>query len=284
MNTSLPYQNILVIAASGKTGRRVTPLLEEMGADVRRGSRSGTPPFDWADQQTWSAALEGMDAVYVVYQPDLAVPGAADDIRVFTQLAKQQGVRKIVMLSGRGVQEVEASEKIVAESGLDWTFVRAAWFNQNFAEGEFGAMARDGVIALPMGSAVEPILDADDIAEVVARALTDQSLNSQTLNLTGPEAITHEQIAQALSSAAGYEIRYQPISDAEFRSALREQQVPDFYIDLLAYLFEITRSGVNAKPTGDVERVLGRPPRSFQEFASRAALEGAFNRAVEQKA
>lgn len=271
----LPYENVLVIAANGKTGRRVVPLLEERGVSVRRGSRTSSPAFDWASRETWPAALEGMDAVYAVYQPDLAVPGAADDLREFARIAREHGVRKAVLLSGRGVPEAEAAERAVAESGLDWTFVRAAWFSQNFSEGDFAMMVEQGVIALPMGNTAEPIIDADDIAEVVAAALTDTGLNGETLNLSGPEALTHEQIAAELSTAAGREIRYEPISVEAFCNGLSEAQVPQDYIDLLAYLFEITLSGVNADPTGDVERVLGRPPRSFREFAAGALSDSA---------
>ncbi len=274
---NLAYQNVLVIAANGKTGRRVVPLLEQRGATVRRGSRSGTPAFDWESRSTWAGALEGMDAAYVVYQPDLAVPGADDDIRAFARIAKEQGVRKVVLLSGRGVKESEVAEQIVAQSGLAWTFVRAAWFNQNFSEGDFATMARDGVIALPMGDTAEPIIDADDIAEVVAVALTDTRLNSETLDLSGPAALTHDQIADELSKASGRQIRYAPITTDEFRAALGDMGTPAEYIDLLVYLFDVTRSGVNEAPTGDVERVLGRPPKSFAEFAAKAAAEGAFN-------
>ena len=278
MNTqTLPYQNILVIAASGKTGRRVVPLLEKRGATVRRGSRSSMPPFDWTSPDTWTAALEGMDAAYVVYQPDLAVPSAPDDIRTFAQIAKAQGVRKVVLLSGRGVQEAAIAEQIVAESGLEWTHIRASWFSQNFTEGDFAFMTESGVIALPMGLAVEPIIDVDDIAEVVAVTLTTTDLNGQSLDLSGPEALNHDQIAADLSRAAGREIRYESISDDAFRSALLDLAVPSEYIDLLAYLFEVTRSGVNAAPTNDVERVLGRSPRTFKEFATLAAEEGAFD-------
>lgn len=271
---SNPYQNVLVIAANGKTGRRVVPILEARGVNVRRGSRSSTPAFDWASRETWPDALQGMDAVYAVYQPDLAVPSAPDDLRTFVEIAKEQGVKKVVLLSGRGVKEAQVSEQIVADSGLEWTFVRAAWFSQNFSEGEFASMTQTGEIALPMGDAVEPIIDVDDIAEVVAAALTDTSLNGEALDLSGPEALTHDQIAAELSKAAGREIRYVPISTDAFREALSDMHVPSEYTDLLVYLFDITRSGVNAKPTGDVERVLGRPPRSFAEFAANAADNG----------
>jgi len=276
-NQTLPYPNILVIAAHGKTGRRVVPLLEKQGVTVRQGSRSSTPQFDWASRETWPGALEGMDAAYVVYQPDLAVPSAPEDIRVFTEIAREQGVRKVVLLSGRGVKEAAVSEQIVADSGLEWTHIRASWFSQNFSEGDFAFMAQSGVIALPMGLAVEPIIDVNDIAEVIAVTLTDTSLNGQSLDLSGPEALTHDQIAAELSRAAGREIRYEPISDNAFRSTLLDLNVPSQYIDLLTYLFDITRSGINAAPTNDVERILGRAPRTFGEFADTAAAAGAFD-------
>jgi uncharacterized protein YbjT (DUF2867 family) len=186
-------------------------------------------------------------------------------------------VRKAVLLSGRGVREAQLAEQIVADSGLDWTFVRAAWFSQNFSEGEFASMTRQGVIALPMAHAVEPVVDADDIAEVVVEALTSTHLNGQSLDLSGPESLTHDQIADELSRAAGRTIRYQPISNEEFRLGMSEMSVPEEYIDLLDYLFDLTVSGVNAEPTGDVERVLGRPARSFREFAANAAAAGHFD-------
>lgn len=273
-SSNLPYPNVLVIAATGKTGRRVAPLLEAKGVNVRRGSRSSTPAFDWASPDTWAPALAGMDAAYVVYLPDPALPGAEENLRAFAKVAKEQGVRKLVLLSGRGVTRTAPAENAIKESGLEWTLVRAAWFNQNFTEGEFAYQHQAGTITLPMADFVEPIIDADDIAEVVAAVLTGTEHNGEELNLSGPAAISHAEIARLLSEAAGREIAYQPASIDEFRSGLVEAQLHEDYIDLLVHLFEVTHSGVNAEPTGDVERVLGRPARSFAEFAAKAAAEG----------
>ena len=272
MNTqTLPYPNVLVIAATGKTGRRVAPLLEEKGVHVRRASRSSTPAFDWGSPHTWAGALEGKDAAYVVYLPDPALPGAAENLRAFAKVAKQQGLRKLVMLSGRGVARTAEAEEAVMRSGLEWTMVRAAWFNQNFTEGEFSYQVDDGAITLPMGDFVEPIIDADDIAEVVAATLTSTAHSGESWTLTGPAAITHSEIAQHLSEATGRDIAYHPASLDEFSAGLQQAGLPAEYVELLTHLFEVTRSGVNAKPTNDVERVLGRPPRSFREFAMRSA-------------
>ena len=127
-------QKNLVLGATGKTGRRVAARLEKLGHHVRRGSRQENPPFDWDNHNTWSAALQGMDAVYITFQPDLAVPGAFETIKAFTAAMVSAGIQKVVLLSGRGEKEAERCEQVIMDSGLDWTVVRASWFNQNFSE------------------------------------------------------------------------------------------------------------------------------------------------------
>ena len=96
------------------------------------------------------------------------MPGATDAICAFVNRAAQHHVERIVLLSGRGEEEAQACERIVQESGLDWTIVRASWFHQNFSEGAFVDMVQAGQIALPVGKVAEPFIDADDIADVSA--------------------------------------------------------------------------------------------------------------------
>src|SRR5437868_4306255 len=125
----------LVLGGTGKTGRRVAQGLEARGLGVRIGSRAAVPGFDWDDARTWPAALEGVDAVYIAYHPDLAVPGAPAAIQAFTDLAVRSGVAHLVLLSGRGEPEAQRCEDIVRRAGVDWTVIRASWFCQNFSEG-----------------------------------------------------------------------------------------------------------------------------------------------------
>ena len=125
---------VLVLGGTGKTGRRVAQRLEARGVPVRIGSRSAEPPFDWEDRSTWAPALEGMSAAYVSYYPDLAIPGAVEAVGAFARLAVERGVRRLVLLSGRGEAEAEQAERAVQASGADLTIVRATWFAQNFSE------------------------------------------------------------------------------------------------------------------------------------------------------
>src|SRR5918993_3768157 len=103
----------LVLGGTGKTGRRVVERLEARGLPTRVGSRSGEPPFDWEDRTTWAPALRDVGTVYVSYYPDLAVSGAVQGVRSFAALAMQQGVRGLVLLSGRGKEEAQCAERAV---------------------------------------------------------------------------------------------------------------------------------------------------------------------------
>ncbi|MEM1140354.1 MAG: NAD(P)H-binding protein, partial [Pseudomonadota bacterium] len=152
----------LVIGGTGKTGRRVADRLSASNHTVRIGARSAVPAFDWHREESWDACLKDVRAVYITYSPDLAMPGATDAIAALVEKAKRAGVSRLVLLSGRGEEEAQACEQIVQASGLDWTIVRASWFNQNFSEGAFVDMVRQGTLTLPAGGTPEPYVDADD--------------------------------------------------------------------------------------------------------------------------
>ena len=157
--------NILVIGGTGKTGRRVVGRFKTRDIPVRIGSRAGEPPFDWENPETWAGAADGMDTVYITFQPDVAVPGAREAIEEFTSLAVKSGIKKMVLLSGMGEKEAELCEQVVMNSGADWTIVRASWFNQNYSEGWVLDPILAGHVALPRGEAPLPYVDADDMAK-----------------------------------------------------------------------------------------------------------------------
>lgn len=267
----------LVIGGTGKTGRRVVEQLTARGLPVRVGSRSGTPPFDWEDQATWAPVLHNAASVYVTYYPDLAVPGAADTIRCFTDLAVQSGVRRLVLLSGRGEPEAERSEQTVRASGADWTILRASWFNQNFSENYLLEPLLGGELALPAGDVAEPFVDADDIADVAVAALTEPGHEGRLYELTGPRLLTFAEAVGEIARAAGREVRYLPVSAEQYAAMLAEQNVPAEVVSLLTYLFSEVLDGRNAHLSDGVQRALGRAPRDFTQYARDAAATGVWN-------
>lgn len=267
----------LVLTASGKTGRRVADRLEAKGAPIRRGSRSGEIPFDWNDPRTWEPALAGVQAAYVVYTPDLAVPAAPPAIRDFTELAVRSGVRKLVLLSGRGEEEAQRCERIVQDSGVDWTIVRASWFSQNFSEGAFLDLVVGGEVALPAGSVAEPFVDADDIADVAVAALSEDGHAGQVYEVTGPRVLTFSEAVAEIAEAAGRPIRYVRIPMEAFVKGLAQAGLPEDYIELLKYLFTTVLDGRNEHLTDGIQRALGRAPRDFREYARDVVATGAWD-------
>jgi uncharacterized protein YbjT (DUF2867 family) len=264
----------LVIGGTGKTGRRVAERLVARGLPVRVGSRSCDPPFDWEDQATWAPALRDMGAVYLAYYPDLAVPGAVDAVRSFAELAVESGVRRLVLLAGRGEEGAELSEQVVRDSGADWTILRSSWFSQNFSENFLLEPVLAGEVALPVGNVGEPFIDADDIADVAVAALTEEGHVGRLYELTGPRLLTFAEAIGEIARASGREIRFVPVSIEEYSSMLSELEIPDEFVSLLTYLFTEVLDGRNACLADGVQRALGRAPKDFRDYARDAAASG----------
>jgi uncharacterized protein YbjT (DUF2867 family) len=259
----------LVLGGTGKTGRRVADRLRALGRPVRLGSRAGDPPFDWTDRGSWAAPLAGASAVYLTYQPDLAFPGAAETVGEYAGLAAAAGVRRLVLLSGRGEDGALAAEKAVAAAGVPWAVVRAAFFMQNFSEDFLAGAVEDGVVAMPAGEVAEPFVDAEDVADVAVAALTGAVPLERVYEVTGPRAITFAEAVAAISAAVGRPVRYLPISVAEFVAGAVEAGYPADVAAGLGEVFEAVLDGRNTGTTGGVAEALGRPARDFTDYATR---------------
>lgn len=268
-------ENILVIGGTGKTGRRIVTRLEALGHNVRIGSRSATPAFDWHRPEGWEAALEGMDKVYITYQPDLAVPGALEAIEQLVKESKRANMKKLVILSGKGEREAQLCEQVVIHSGLDYTIVRASWFNQNFSENFLLEPVLDGVVALPQAEAQIPWVDTDDIAEVATKALTEDIHNGQIYELTGPRTLTFKEAVAEIAKASNRDITFIPISIQEYGDGMRKAGLPEDFIWLIEYLFtEVLGNPELAEVSHDIEKVLGRKPIDFSEYVAETAKTG----------
>ncbi|MBK1634796.1 NAD(P)H-binding protein [Rhodovulum adriaticum] len=272
-------QPILIIGATGKTGRRVATHLEARGLPVRRGSRSSATPFDWEAPETWAPALRGARAAYATYFPDLAFPGAVEKLESLCETARDVDVEHLVLLSGRGEHHARLGEEVVRNAGVDFTIVRAAWFAQNFSEGYLRDPVLAGVLPMPGGDIAEPIIDIDDIADVVVAALTEGGHKGALYEVTGPRLMSFADMAAELSQATGREIRHIPISFEEFHANIA-QVGGAFVADVFTAIARETLDGRNAHTTDGVMRALGRGPRAFGDFAQAAARTGAWTTAA----
>ncbi|MFE3248195.1 NAD(P)H-binding protein [Streptomyces sp. NPDC059209] len=272
---------ILVTGATGKSGRRVVGQLRSKGLPVRAAARNGEHAFDWTDDRTWDSALEGVRSLYLVQLDGTKL------VRPFVERALRHGVRRIVLASGRGIDDPDYakdsggvlegildSEAAVRESGLEWTISRPGWFAQNFSEGFFADAVRTGELRLPAGDGGASFVDAEDIAAVVVAALTEDGHAGRTYELSGPRAVTLTEAATTISTAAGREIRYVPVSVAEYVADLVHQGLPPADAEAFADVIAPLREDRDAYVSDGVQRALGRAPRTFAEFAKSTAEAG----------
>ncbi|TDB79828.1 SDR family oxidoreductase [Micromonospora sp. KC721] len=274
---------ILVTGGTGKSGSRVVSQLNNKGVRVRVGSRSGEPPFDWTDRSTWDAALEGVERVYVIpFDGELLT-------RPFVQLCEEVGVKRVVLLSGRGVDvagyagENSAAgkthidgEDAVRTCRLEWTIVRPAWFAQNFSEGFFLDAVRSGELRLPAGDGAASFVDAEDIAAVAVAALTENGHAGRIYELSGPRAVTLAEAAATISQATGRTVRYVPMSPEDFVAELVAEGWPQADAEDYADAVSPIRRGMDSHISNGVQQALGRPPRDFSDFVRIAAAAGAW--------
>lgn len=268
---------ILVTGATGNVGGPVVDLVSTAGAEVRPASRHprtpGAVPFDFRDRATWRPAFDGVEVMFLIRPPDVADIGS--DLVPAVEYGRSVGLRHVVLLSVQGADRVPVLphariEKWLRGSGLDWTFVRPSYFDQNLST-VFAADIRDrDVITVPAGRGRTAFVDAHDVAAVVATALLEPSAHrGRAWTPTGP-ALTYDQVAAVLSAELGRRIRYtRPGILAYARHARSRLRMPASMIAVTTALHTTARLGLAAGQTDDVRRVTGRAPRTFAEFAHR---------------
>ena len=274
---------ILIIGKNGKTGARVNQSLQSLGYETRAVSRSTTPSFDWEAPETWAPAIQGTRSAYVTYQPDLAVPRAEATIKAFMRVAAEVGLEHIVLLSGRGEEGAQRAEQALITSGIAWNIVRCSWFNQNFSENFMLEGILTGELVLPAVDALEPFVDADDIADVVVATLTESRHRNKVYELTGPDALNFAQCIEEISEALGRTVKYTPVPVDAYINALKEQDVPEDYQWLLRELFTVVFDGRNSQVMTGVEEALGRPATDFKTYLQKTIASGVWNTTTQQQ-
>ncbi|MFG2976459.1 NAD(P)H-binding protein [Streptomyces sp. NPDC048331] len=269
----------LVIGATGTTGSRTTAHLVAAGRHVKAGSRRAAPVpgaepvrFDWYDTTCFGDAVAGADSVYLV--PPVGDPDPAAVMLPFLDRARAAGVRRAVLLSSSAITEGGPAVGQVhrALPGLfdEWAVLRPSWFMQNFTgtHAHADSIRADGVILTAAGTGRVGFVDADDIAAVAAHALTDDRAPDGDLVLTGPEALSHDDIAAALTEVTGRPVAHHRLTYEALRDRLAAAVPPEFAA-MLAGMDRAIADGAEDRTTDTVLRLTGRPPRDFRTVAAR---------------
>ncbi|MER6784359.1 NAD(P)H-binding protein [Streptomyces sp. NPDC000658] len=269
----------LVIGATGTTGSRTAAQLTAAGHRVKAASRRATPvagtepvPFDWYDPATHAAALDGVDRVYLI--PPLGDSEPAATVLPFLHQARTVGVHRAVLLSSSAIPEGGPAVGTVHQALPDlfeqWAVLRPSWFMQNFTGTHAHARSiRDGgIIWTAAESGRVGFVDAEDIAAVAACALTDEQAPNTDLLLTGPEALGYDDIAAIITEVTGQPVVHRRLSYEQMRDRLTTQ-MPVEFAAMLAGMDRAIAEGTEDRITDTVQRLTGRPPRTFRALLER---------------
>jgi uncharacterized protein YbjT (DUF2867 family) len=278
-DTTLVNDTTLVIGATGTTGGRTAAQLIAAGHRVKAASRHAAPVpgaesvrFDWYDPSTFSDALDGVGRVYLI--PPLGDSNPASVMLPFLQQARAGGVHRAVLLSSSAIPEGGPAVGMVhhALPGLfdQWAVLRPSWFMQNFTGTHAHALSirEDGAILTAAGSGRVGFVDADDIAAAAVRALTDGRAPNTDLVLTGPEALSYDDIATIITEVTGRPVVHHHLTYEQMRDRLTAQ-LPLEFAAMLAGMDRAIAEGTEDRTTDAIQRLTGRPPHSFRVVAER---------------
>ncbi|WP_030899711.1 NAD(P)H-binding protein [Streptomyces sp. NRRL F-5126] len=273
----------LVIGATGTTGSRVAARLTAAGHRVKAASRGagGGPAhvggpmavrFDWYDPATHAAALDGVDRVHLT--PPVGDFDPAAVMLPFLRRARDAGVRRAVLLSSSAVPSGGPAVGAVHEAlpGLfdEWAVLRPSWFMQNFTGSHVHAhsIREQGTITTATGAGRVAFVDADDIAAVAVQALTADLAPDTDLVLTGPQALSHDDVAAIMTEATGRRVVHRHVTHEQLRDRLAAE-IPRDFAAMLADMERSIAEGAEDRTTDTVQRVTGRPPCSFRAVVER---------------
>jgi ergot alkaloid biosynthesis protein len=270
----------LVIGATGTTGSRVVSQLLAAGHPVKAASRrtgrredtAQSVPFDWNDPATFDEALDGVDRVYVI--PPLGSREPAAVMLPFLRLSRAAGVRRAVLLSSSAIPCGGPATGQVHQALPDlfdeWAVLRPSWFMQNFTGDHLHAQSirEDGTLLTATGAGRVGFVDADDIAAVAVHALTTPQAPNTDLVITGPQALSYDDIAAVITEVTGTSVTHRRLTYEQMRDRLASD-MPQEYAAMLAGMDRAIAEGSEDRTTDTVLRLTGRPPRSFRAFAER---------------
>lgn len=268
---------ILITGASGTVGSEVVKALGGSGAKVRAAYRTRpqnvpagveSVALDFDKPETIRPALAGVDTVFLLST-------MVDPERKVVDEAKRAGVKRLVKLSVYGAAKEgftlarwhRAVERHIEASGVPWTFLRPAGFMQNYFNYMGETIRKQSAIYSSAGSGAGAHIDARDIGAVAARVLTGKGHEGKAYELTGPQALTHDQAAGILSRVLGREIRYVPISHEQYKQGALAAGMPPVYVDALVDLDRYYAEGQLSAVTPAVRELTGRDPIRFEQFA-----------------
>ena len=268
---------ILVVGASGTVGTELINQLKQQGHQTRATTSQKVQNsqelmhINLATGEGIKDAFEGVDKAFF-----LSPPGYADQYALLSPLikeAKRRGLKKVVLMTAMGANANDSTpfrraEIELEKSGLNFNIIRPNWFFQNFSSFWIQGINEQNKILLPAGKAKVSFIDARDISAVAAKLLTSDAFDRKDFDLTGPEAVDHNQVAEAISKVSDRKVEYQEIKPEELKQGLLKAGAPEDYANFLVMIFGFLREGYSERLTSSVKDITGLEPRALSKYSN----------------
>lgn len=270
--------HILITGTTGRVGSSILDFLPSH-CQVRVGLRSSKKDkaawdayeqvyFDLEKPDTYAAALEGVEKVFLMWPPV-----KVDYVYAFIRMAEAAGVKHIVFLSIIVAGNLDflphrRIEKQLEASKMHFTFLRASYFMQNLDSIHRADIQERNEVFIPAGAGVLNLVDVRDVAEVAAKALTESGHEDKIYALAGRENLNFQEIAQNLSVALEREIRYSNPNILQFVQWMWQKR--GYPLSLVLFMlveYSLARFKLGTDIASEIPKILGKAPRSFAEYA-----------------
>lgn len=275
----------LITGATGNIGKYVVDELLKLNKEVKVAARNVEESeklfshkdkslelvrFDFLDETTFDTSLQGVKAIFLMRPPNLADPKR--DMLPFLQLAKDRGIEKIVFVSLLGVEKNPVVphrkiENMIEDLGISYVFLRPSFFMQNLNTNHRQEIKDRNELFIPAGKSKTSFIDTRDIASVAAITLTNQKYNNKAITLTGKTAINYYEVSNIMSKLLGRKIEYKNPGLLEFRKERIKRGTPKEFANIMMLLYLMTKLGTAKEITDDLEKIIGREPISFNQYA-----------------
>lgn len=273
-------QEILIASATGKVASEIVQQLADKKIEFKAASSNperaqkilGDMPtilLNYDQHDSFAPALSGIKRLFLVHPQDK--PGRLADLKKFIDAAVDAGVAYVVFMSALGANEqpndpMHLLEQHIAASGLAHTILRPNWFMQNFNTSDLRSINEKNEIVMPTGDHKLTFIDTRDIAAVAVACLTEEGHAGKAYTLMGGEALSYREAAAMISSVVSRPITHVSPPASALLDRMKEHNVPQEFIDFMAWLYRDIERGLTAQFSPDVAQILGRPPRAFDDY------------------
>lgn len=265
----------LIFGASGNVGSEIAKILTEKGHDVvlatsHQPTKENQVQINLSTGEGIDKAFEGIDRAFLMGPAGFT--NLDETLKPVFETIKKHNLKKVVLMTAMGANAdpnapMRKAELELENSGVNYNIIRPNWFMQNFNTYWLQGIKQFQKILLPTGDAKGSFIDTRDIASVAAELLYNDSFNNKDFDLTGSQALNHDEVAEIISKVTGKNITYEDISPEVMGENLISAGLSKDYANFMLVILNYFKLGYSSNITNSVKEITGKDPITFEKYA-----------------